>query len=169
MMKKPNGFTLVELLVVVAIIGLLATLSVLALGSARVRARDAKRLADIKTVQTALELYSNDRGGYPVGQAGAGVPQVELGSSDAAVLTSSGFERTPTPGATVYLAQVPGDPQRVASSFLYVARMPDYTTGCTAGPCDNFTVLFWLEGGAQSLPAGWACYSSKFGLHTGGC
>jgi len=62
---KKKGFTLIELLVVVAIIGLLATMSIVALNSARARARDAKRVADIKQIQTALELYYNDKGLYP--------------------------------------------------------------------------------------------------------
>jgi prepilin-type N-terminal cleavage/methylation domain-containing protein len=65
MKNKKAGFTLIELLVVVAIIGLLATLSLVALNSARQKARDAKRVADVKQIQTALELYYNDNYGYP--------------------------------------------------------------------------------------------------------
>jgi type II secretion system protein G len=65
MKKSKQGFTLIELLVVVAIIGLLATLSIVALNNARARARDARRVADIKQIQTALELYYNDQGSYP--------------------------------------------------------------------------------------------------------
>ena len=47
---------MVELLVVIAIIGVLATLLLLQLGVARQRARDAKRIADINQVRTAVEL-----------------------------------------------------------------------------------------------------------------
>ena len=65
MNKNKEGFTLIELLVVIAIIGLLSTLSILALNSARARARDAKRIADVKQIQTALEMYYNDVGDYP--------------------------------------------------------------------------------------------------------
>lgn len=65
MRQNKKGFTLIELLVVIAIIGLLSTLSILALNSARARARDAKRIADIKQIQTALEMYYNDTGDYP--------------------------------------------------------------------------------------------------------
>ncbi len=65
-MKKTNkGFTLIELLVVIAIIGLLATLSVVALNNARERARDSRRVSDIKQMQTALELYFNANDKYP--------------------------------------------------------------------------------------------------------
>ncbi len=65
MKNNKQGFTLIELLVVIAIIGLLSTLSILALNSARARARDAKRVADVKQIQTALEMYYNDAGDYP--------------------------------------------------------------------------------------------------------
>ena len=64
-LHKKNGFTLIELLVVVAIIGILATVVLSSLSSARERARDAKRLADIKTIQNALEIYHLDNGSYP--------------------------------------------------------------------------------------------------------
>lgn len=61
-----KGFTLVELLVVIAIIGLLSTLAVVALSSARQKARDSKRMSDLKQIQTALEIYFNDHNQYPV-------------------------------------------------------------------------------------------------------
>ncbi len=64
-MNKKKGFTLIELLVVVAIIGLLSTLSIVALNSARAKARDARRVSDVKQIQTALELYYNENGTYP--------------------------------------------------------------------------------------------------------
>jgi prepilin-type N-terminal cleavage/methylation domain len=64
-MTQKKGFTLIELLVVVAIIGLLSTLSIVALNTARAKARDARRVSDVKQIQTALELYYNDNGEYP--------------------------------------------------------------------------------------------------------
>jgi len=59
-----RGFTLVELLVVIAIISILATLLLLQLGVARAKARDAKRIADVNQVRSALELYFDDNGSY---------------------------------------------------------------------------------------------------------
>jgi prepilin-type N-terminal cleavage/methylation domain-containing protein len=71
-LKKQNqkGFTLIELLVVIAIIGLLASVVLLALGSARSKSRDAKRVADVRQVVSALELYYNDNNGYPTTMGG---------------------------------------------------------------------------------------------------
>lgn len=62
---KQKAFTLIELLVVIAIIGILATLAVVALQQARSRARDSKRVADMKQVHTALELFFNENSRYP--------------------------------------------------------------------------------------------------------
>jgi general secretion pathway protein G len=70
--QKSKGFTLIELLVVVAIIGVLATIVLSSLSDARARARDANRLADIRTIQTALEVYYLDNGKYPTTDSWAG-------------------------------------------------------------------------------------------------
>ena len=64
--QKEKGFTLIELLVVVAIIGLLASVVLASLSTARKKGRDARRLADLRETQTALELYYSDNNAYPV-------------------------------------------------------------------------------------------------------
>lgn len=65
MNTKQKGFTLIELLVVVAIIGLLATIVTVSLSSARKRAKDARRVADMGQIETALNLYFANVGHYP--------------------------------------------------------------------------------------------------------
>ena len=59
-----RGFTLIELLVVIAIIGLLSSVVLASLSSARSKGRDARRLADIKQLQVALELYYSENNEY---------------------------------------------------------------------------------------------------------
>lgn len=60
-----SGFTLVELLVVLVIAAMLATLSIIAIGQIRQKSRDVRRVSDIKQIQTALELYFYNTGSYP--------------------------------------------------------------------------------------------------------
>jgi general secretion pathway protein G len=55
--KNLGGFTLIEMLIVITIIALLASLILVGMGGARAKARDSRRIADLHAVQNALELY----------------------------------------------------------------------------------------------------------------
>jgi len=60
-----RGFTLIEILIVVAIIGILSSVVLVGLSSFRARGRDAKRIADLRETQNALELYYAKYSTYP--------------------------------------------------------------------------------------------------------
>lgn len=68
------AFTLIELLIVVAIIGILAAIAVPNFQNARVRATVAKVQGDIKALGTAVEMYSVDHGKYPDDGQITGIP-----------------------------------------------------------------------------------------------
>lgn len=133
MQKK--GFTLIELLVVIAIIALLSTLAVVALGSARQKSRDAKRLADIKQTQTALELYFTDQNAYPAGTS------LVLGGASAKCLGAGGFAAS---GCTtpIYMGNVPSNPTPGGADYTYTVSGSSYS------------ITFSLEGASGGLALG---------------
>lgn len=131
---QPKGFTLIELLVVIAIIGLLSTLAIVALNSARQKSRDAKRVSDIKQVQTALELYFADQNAYPSGT------NLVLGGASAKTLSSTnGFAATAA--GTVYMGLVPNNPTPNGVDYVYTS----------ASPFAIYTLTFDLEENTGSL------------------
>ncbi len=63
---KTRAFTLIELIVVIAIIGFLTTLAFTSFSGARIQSRDQKKISDLSEIQLALEQYFNKYGFYPV-------------------------------------------------------------------------------------------------------
>ncbi|MBI2074536.1 MAG: type II secretion system protein [Candidatus Levybacteria bacterium] len=101
------GFTLIELLIVIAIIGVLSALLMVNFIGIRQRARDAQRKANLRQIQSALELYRADIGSYPESSSAklpVNCPQgasTYLGSSDC---SSTYVQKIPTDlmGASYY-------------------------------------------------------------------
>lgn len=73
--KAQRAFTLIELLVVIAIIGILSSVVLASLNDAREKSRDAKRVADIRQIQLALELFFDSNVSYPTTTLAALVPK----------------------------------------------------------------------------------------------
>ena len=104
MKKNRKGFTLIELLVVIAIIGILATIVLVSLNTARQKARDARRISDLRQVQLALQMYYDTATAYPASLA----------------------ELVPT-----YMSAAPVDPQGAAYGYDVCASNDDYTLSST--------------------------------------
>jgi len=134
-MKTNNqGFTLIELLVVIAIIGLLATMSVIALSGAREKARDSRRLSDIKQMQTALEMYYSASSSYPTSISG-----------------------TIEADGNVYMADVPSNPEPAndsACSDLPTDQDYIYTQTDSGG---SYTIQYCIGNRSGEVDAGTHC------------
>jgi prepilin-type N-terminal cleavage/methylation domain-containing protein len=137
-MRHKKGFTLIELLVVIAIIGLLATIAIISLNSARRNSRDTRRISDMKQLQTAMEMYFNDKGNtYNIGC-----------SVNTAVSSCSGLAG--------YLADYSNFKDPGANAYTHI------TSGTT-----SFTFRFTIEGSPSELPSGCrqnSCYLKETGF-----
>lgn len=116
--KNQKGFTIIELLVVIVIIGILVALALPNLFAAQARGRDTERKNDLKNLQQRLETYFNDNGSYP-------------GEDTTAMVAALG-------GAATDDEYV--DPRN--NAYVY-----DATDGCTtaADDCTDFTLTADLE------------------------
>ena len=117
--KKESGFTLLELLIVIVIIGILALLIIPNITSAPKKARDTQRKTDIRAIQKGLEEYFVSNNVYP------------------AALTDL------TTGTAPILKTVPTDPKN-ASPFVYTytpanSNTTYVVTGCLENGADNGT------------------------------
>lgn len=147
---KRMAFTLVELLVVIAIIGLLSTIAVAATANARAKARDAKRLSDMRQVRQALELYYDANGYYPL-----------CSGSDVCTTTGGGFGALDIKPA--FMSSIPQDPTNVTGAYGYYYSRGWHAVGsCSyvfSGLSTDYLMAMRLEnpnGVSGSCPAGFA-------------
>jgi prepilin-type N-terminal cleavage/methylation domain-containing protein len=80
-MKGTRGFTLAEIIIVVAVLGIIASIVLFNVGAAARKSRDGDRQADLRTLQSAVELYKQKYGRYPNGCRGADTWSGQTGTS----------------------------------------------------------------------------------------
>lgn len=143
------GFTLIELLVVISIIGILATLVTANLNSARSRARDAERKSDMRSTATALRLYFNDFGTYPLSDSSLNISGCgALGASSC----TPGSAWTAGTGPTTYMSVLPKDPSPGQSyRYTYVSSDAYYLQACLENKSDTSGIA----GSGAWCPSGW--------------
>lgn len=166
---KRDGFSLIELLVIIALIGVLSALVLVALNSARAKARDSKRVSDIRQIKSGLELYVNDCNSYPVetGLVLGGTNSFQLqrgngatcGNNTASANTVAGIGPQVANAGTLYISLLPSAPtpndgscSPAQNAYTYTGNSTSYTiTFCLGGKSGSFTsgVHSAIESGFQ--------------------
>lgn len=102
--QRQSGFTLIEIMVVMVIIGILASMSLGTFLTSQQKSRDSQRKSDLKQIRNSLDMYFNDKGQYPVGSNG-----LIMGCNNAQTCQwGSAFQDQ---HGTVYMIQLPQEQQ----------------------------------------------------------
>ncbi|MAG59941.1 hypothetical protein CMO96_04090 [Candidatus Woesebacteria bacterium] len=132
--KFGTGFTLVELLVVLAIISIVISVSFVAFQGAQASGRDTKRKADLEDIRSALEIYRSDCGSYP-----------------ATLTFGSSLQDTCVGGGTsTYMDSVPNDP-------LYPRETAEYGYELDSSNTSKYKLCAKLERGSGSSACAGGC------------
>ncbi|MEK7499165.1 MAG: type II secretion system protein [Patescibacteria group bacterium] len=133
---RKKGFTLIEILVVIGIMGTLVAIVLPNFIGGRQRSKDAKRRIDLETISSALEQYRNVAGTYPATLTLDCDPDRETLTYTDPVTTT----------VTTFLTAIPQDP----GCGLYVYAIPQLTD-------TDYTVCAYLEASTPSTDAAGAC------------
>jgi prepilin-type N-terminal cleavage/methylation domain-containing protein len=110
--KINKGFTLVELLVVMAILGILATITLANFSSSQKKGRDAQRKSDLRQIANAFEAYMNDHGAYPAVSANGEIVMCGCSTPIKTCVwgsTDPAYREFCDTSNTVYMKDVPSD------------------------------------------------------------
>jgi len=123
-LNKTRGFTLVELLVAIAIIAILTGIIVTNLTSSRSKARDVKRISDLGQIQLALELYFDRCKQYPASASGA-LPDTYSVTVPLSTSLSNGCATGISLGS--FIANIPNTP-KAGEVYGYAVNNGSYPT-----------------------------------------
>ncbi|MEZ4180227.1 MAG: type II secretion system protein [Candidatus Doudnabacteria bacterium] len=149
MKKNQSGFTILELLIVVAIIAILATIISYSVIKARAQSRDSKRIVDIAQLKTALRQYYDQNGYFPISNAGSGcgatVPNSAWCNSVQSYSSGHWIRHYGTSGVlSPFLAAEPVDPKQ-GSTAKYLPSSGGTYFYLSTYPGNWYMIIYGLE------------------------
>ena len=162
-----HGFTIVELLIVIVVIGILAAISIVAYNGIAAKARDAQREQDVKTIAKALEMYYTDNGYYPASYCAPSCPSPKKINASWATTSDGSWNVLEAALVPKYISKLPKDPSASVETlpgpsggFNY-----DYTISWIGSDCSGTTpryiLVYRLESQAQRHNVSGSCTSGS--------
>ncbi len=140
-LRKQSGFTIIELLIVIAIIGILATLVLTNFQGAQAKSRDTTRQTDINSIYQKLEEFYNENGGYPnedlTNTVLPGIDQGALEDADGTGIVEAFDTATTDPGQPT----LPGN----TNEYLYSAWECANAVSTPGTLCGKYYLATYLE------------------------
>lgn len=140
--KKQSGFTIVELLIVIVVIGILAALVITTFAGIQKKARDTERTTDIKAIHGQLEAYYAQEGTYPA------LAEWDTDAEATALFKGLDKEALRDPKGTTYVVSTTSN----GTTYGYAATPAGCTTA--AKDCTDYTLTATLEGGGTYTKEG---------------
>lgn len=147
--QRQSGFTIVELLIVIVIIGILATLVIVTFSGVQQKARDSERKTDINAIAGQLEAFYANKGYYPTK---ADFEDSTFRTDNEIRIDDKAFADPSSPNTKTFTAGVAPATPAIPRVYYYDAKLADGTACTTAGTqCASYTVSANLEGKEPSL------------------
>lgn len=144
--RKEKGFTIVELLIVIVVIGILAAIVIVTFTGVQKKARDSERTTDVNNVYSQLEVFFADKTYYPtlaqLATSQAGRDTIGLGSIKNDILTP--------PGATAVAVVASGT---ATNNYQYVVT-PSGCDNTGSNLCTGYVLTSTLEAGGTFVKNG---------------
>lgn len=156
-MHKQQGYTIIEMIIVIAVIGTLAGIVAVSYNGVQLNGRDTERKSDTLSVKSQLEVYFNNNGTYPTSatMTNSDASTIAGGSG---ILKGLGEEALVNPSASggttnSFQAISAGNPP--VDEYWYESYDSDGSTVCSATPCAKFKIKYTTEvdGATITLPS----------------
>lgn len=143
--KAEKGFTIIELLIVIAIIIILAALVLNNFQGAQAKARDTQRVTDINNIHSKLEEYYNENNYYPDTFTASTFPGIDAES----LKDPKGVSVTINAAVADATAANAVNTQSSTANYLYI---PYNCTGTPATQCSGYVLKTWIEKPSSTTP-----------------